>query len=127
MKSERIEQMVFLIFMVVCTCLFGVAFASGDSPVQGIGAVANTAKLNLANVALLITAGSYVAGMGFGVAALAKFKAHKDNAAQVPIGGPIALLFISAALLFVPAVFKSTGATLFDSGQKAGISGTVSF
>jgi intracellular multiplication protein IcmD len=93
----------------------------------GIGAVAKTVQSNLSNVAKLITAGAYVAGMGFGVGAIVKFKAHKDNPTQVAISVPIAMLFIAAALLFVPSVFKSTGQTLFVSGTQAGISGVASF
>jgi len=94
----------------------------------GIGKIADTARGNLGAIAQLITAGSYVAGMAFGVAAVTAFKAHKDNPTQSPISKPIALLFISAALLFIPSVFTSTGATLFGGeGQTAGVSGVVSF
>ena len=60
----------------------------------------------MANVAKLITAGSYIAGMGFGVGSIVKFKAHKDNPTQIPVGTPIALLFVAAALLFMPSVSK---------------------
>jgi intracellular multiplication protein IcmD len=94
---------------------------------SGIGAVANTATQNLNALAKLITAGSYVAGMGFGVASLVKFKAHKDNPTQVHISQPIALLFVAAALLFIPSVFTSTGKTLFSGATQAGISGFASF
>jgi len=38
---------------------------------------------------------------------LQKFKAHKEQPTQVPISQPIALLFIAAALIFVPSVFKN--------------------
>lgn len=113
---------------IACFCLGTVALAvSGTSGAQGIGAVAGTVKNNLGNIAQLITAGAYVAGMGFGVGAIVKFKAHKDNPTQVAISVPIAMLFIAAALLYVPSVFKSTGQTLFTSGNQAGISGVKSF
>ena len=53
---------------IACFCLGTVALAvSGTSGAQGIGAVAGTVKNNLGNIAQLITAGAYVAGMGFGV------------------------------------------------------------
>jgi intracellular multiplication protein IcmD len=66
--------------------------------------------------------------MAFAVGAIVKFKAHKDNPTQIPIGQPIALLFVGAALIFVPTVFKVSGATLFgSSGYVAGASGIASF
>ena len=56
------------------------------------------------NVTKLITAGSYLAGLGFSIGAIMKFKQHKDNPTQVPIGTPVALMFIGAALLFLPTL-----------------------
>lgn len=94
----------------------------------GIGGVAANVTSNMTNIAKLITAASYVAGMAFAVGAIVKFKAHKDNPTQVAIGMPIALLFIGAALIFVPSVFTTSGATLFgQSGYVAGASGIASF
>ncbi|HVX00036.1 MAG TPA: hypothetical protein VHA52_06355, partial [Candidatus Babeliaceae bacterium] len=96
-------------------------------PSGGIGAVASQAKSSLGAIAQLFTAGSYVGGMGLGIAAVAKFKAHKENPTQVPISQPIALIFVAAALLFIPSVFKSLGSTLYGtSGVVAGVSGITS-
>lgn len=103
-------------------------FADGTAPSGGISDVANTVTNNLTGVAKLITAASYVAGLGFAVGAILKFKAHKDNPQQIPIGTPIALVFIAAALLFLPSLMKSAGKTLFTSGgQTAGVGGTTDF
>lgn len=108
----------------LCFCLGTVAFAV----TSGIGGVATQVKSNLGALAQLITAGSYICGMGMGVAAIIKFKAHKDNPTQVPIGTAIALLFVAAALLFIPSVFKTSGGTLFGgSGVVGGISGITKF
>jgi intracellular multiplication protein IcmD len=96
--------------------------------VSGVGSVAAEVTSNVASIAKLVTAASYVAGMAFAVGAIVKFKAHKDNPTQIPIGTPIALLFVGAALIFIPTVFKVSGATLFGgSGQVAGVSGITSF
>ena len=96
--------------------------------VSGIGGVAHNITTNLANIARLITAGSYVAGMAFVVGAIVKFKAHKDAPTQVHLGVPVAMLFIGAALIFAPTVFKAAGGTMFGgSGVSAGVSGVVSF
>jgi intracellular multiplication protein IcmD len=83
---------------------------------------------NFGELARLITAAAYVAGFGFAFAAILKFKAHKDNPQQIPVGTPIALLFVAAALIFLPTLFGVSGATVFGSGASAGtVSGIASF
>ncbi len=115
-----------ILALLALTCF--VVGTSALAAVSGVGSVAATVTGNLANVARLITAASYVAGMAFAVGAVVKFKAHKDNPTQIPIGTPIALLFVGAALIFIPTVFKVSGATLFGgSGAVAGVSGIASF
>lgn len=116
---------VILLGLLSLTCIAaGAALAAGS----GVGLVARTVITNLSDVAKLITAASYVAGMAFAVGAIVKFKAHKENPTQIPIGTPIALLFVGAALIFVPTVFTLSGATLFgSSGTAAGVGGVASF
>src|SRR5688572_27184803 len=100
-----------------CLLAAVVFFLCGAVFAADLGTVATTVTGNLSSIAELITAGSYVAGFAFGVAAIVKFKAHKDNPTQVMISQPIVLLFVSAALIFIPSVFKTTGGTLFASGE----------
>jgi intracellular multiplication protein IcmD len=126
MSVSRLKWMVLLGLSLVC-CAIGTAALAASGATGGVGAVAAHVKGNLSDIAKLITAGSYVAGMGFAVAAIVKFKAHKEQPTQIPVGTPIVLLFVAAALLFAPSVFKTSGETLFKSGQTGGISGTVSF
>jgi intracellular multiplication protein IcmD len=91
-----------------------------------LGSMATNITSSFSEVSKLITAGSYIAGLGFAVGAIVKFKAHKDNAAQVPIGQPIALVFIAAALLFMPDILSITGQTMFGApGTTAGPTGTI--
>lgn len=107
-----------------CFLACGAALAADTT----IGTVASNVTGTFGDLAKLITAGSYVAGFAFGVGAIVKFKAHKDNPTTVPISQPIMLLFVAAALIFVPSVFKTTGGTLFGaSGSQAGVSGVASF
>lgn len=114
-----------LVLLALSCMLVGTASLAA---VSGIGSVATTVTGNLAAIARLITAASYVAGMAFAVGAIVKFKAHKDNPTQIPIGTPIALLFVGAALIFIPTVFRVSGATLFgSSGAVGGVSGIASF
>ncbi len=101
------------------------ALAQSD---QDVGSIASNIKQTFGALAQLVTAVSYVAGMGFGIASILKFKAHKDNPTQIPIGTPIALLFVAAALLFMPTLFGVAGQTVFGSGKSAGgVSGVSCF
>lgn len=99
----------------------GLAFAASSGGTdQDIGAVASQVTDSLGSLAKLITFGSYVAGMGFAVGAILKFKAHKDQPQQIPVGTPIALIFIAAALIFLPNIFSVAGHTLFGSDIQPG-------
>lgn len=102
----------------------GTAFADSS---MTLGGMASQIITSFTSLTKLITAGSYLAGMGFSVAAIMKFKQHKDNPTQIPVGTPIALIFIAAALLFLPSILGVTGSTMFGSGggQTAGPTGTV--
>jgi len=95
---------------------------------QTIGDVADTVVDNFKALARLITAAAYIAGMGFAIGSILKFKAHKDNPTQIPVGTPIAMLFIAAAMIFLPSIFTIAGHTLFGSGaETGGIGGVYSF
>ncbi|QDP71776.1 type IV secretion protein IcmD [Legionella israelensis] len=101
------------------------AFA-GSSSALTLGGMASQITQSFTSLAKLITAGSYLAGLGFSIGAIMKFKQHKDNPTQIPIGTPIALVFIAAALLFLPTILGITGETMFgSSGTVAGPTGTV--
>lgn len=118
------KKVILVLLALVFFCAGTVALAV----TSGVGGVAAQVTSNLAAIAKLITAGAYVIGMAFAVGAVVKFKAHKDNPTQIPIGTPIALLFVAAALIFIPTIFKVGGATLFgQSGTVAGVSGITTF
>jgi intracellular multiplication protein IcmD len=104
----------------------GAALAVGGGDLT-IGGMASSITSSFENLSKLITAASYLAGLGFAVGAIMKFKQHKDNPTQIPIGTPIALVFIAAALLFLPSILDVAGATMFGSGggTVAGPEGTA--
>lgn len=117
MRTSYITPAIFLSLMV----LTGDALAS-----DSLGTMASTIIKTFASLARLITAGAYIAGLAFSVGAIMKFKQHKDNPTNIPIGTPIALVFIAAALLFLPSILELTGGTMFSSGgTTAGPSGTI--
>jgi intracellular multiplication protein IcmD len=105
---------------------FYAGFSHADGTTNDLGQVASNITSSFSNLAKLITAGAYMAGIGFMMASMLKFKAHKDNPTQIPIGTPIALLFIGAALIFLPNIFHIAGYTIFGgTGGAGGVAGTT--
>lgn len=110
----------------ICTCVIflgisGLSHASGES----LGTMASTITATFASVGSAITGLSYIAGLGFAIAAILQFKQHKENPSQTPVGKPISQILIAAALLFLPSMFSAVGNTLFsEGGTTAGASGT---
>lgn len=107
----------------------GSLFFTNTVYAQDIGTVADNVTSTFTAMAQLITAASYIAGLGFAVGAILKFKAHKDNPQQITVGVPIALMFVAAALIFLPSMFEVAGNTLFGSsgGISAGVGGITTF
>lgn len=106
---------------VASVCAMGDAFAGGET----LGTMASTMTSTFSNVGKLVTAASYIGGLASSITAILQFKQHKDNPQQTPIGKPIGLVFIGAALLFLPTVFNVVGNTLFSKGgATAGPEGT---
>ena len=91
----------------VCTLLSAMSADAFAASGTSFGTIASNITGSLANIATLIVSGSYVAGMAMAGAAILKFKAHKDNPTQVPLGTPIALLFVAAALLWLPSIMNA--------------------
>jgi intracellular multiplication protein IcmD len=114
----------------ISAAVFGIITLVGNAMAGSSGAtlggMASQIAGSFSSLAKLITAGSYLAGLGFSIGAIMKFKQHKDNPTQIPIGTPIALTFIAAALLFLPSILSMTGSTMFGGdGETAGPSGTI--
>jgi intracellular multiplication protein IcmD len=117
---------VFVLFVMAGVVFSGAAYAASTAD---LGTVADNVTATFDSMAKLITAASYIAGLGFAVASILKFKAHKDNPQQITVGVPIALMFVAAALIFLPSMFGVAGNTLFGEGgaTSAGISGITTF
>src|SRR3990167_6650065 len=119
---RRIKKAI-LYASVLCSAV--VSFDAFTATALTLGGVASSITGSFANITLLITGGSYLAGIAFSIGAIMKFKQHKDNPTQIPIGTPIALLFIAAALLFLPSVLSTAGMTLFKGGSTSTPTGSV--
>lgn len=108
-----------------CASVFAAGSGGSSSPPQGsIGALADTIISSLQSVQDMLIAVCYIAGVGFAGAGIFKFKQHKDNPTQVPLGGPIAMIFIAAALIYLPSVIIATGSTIFGQSGQHGKIGT---
>ncbi len=107
---------------------FGLFMFAGAAMADGLtlGGMASSITSSFESLTKLITSASYLAGLGFSIGAIMKFKQHKDNPTQIPIGTPIALVFIAAALLFLPTILDVAGETMFGGdGKVAGPTGSV--
>lgn len=115
--------------LINAACIISIALVSQEALASSsltLGGMASSITKSFTSLAKLITAGSYLAGLGFSIGAIMKFKQHKDNPTQIPIGTPVALVFISAALLFLPTILGVTGQTMFgQAGTTAGPTGTI--
>lgn len=117
------KPVVFVLVSLGCFALGTTAYAATSGSLD-LGSVSENVTNSMQSLAKLISAMSYVLGMGFAVGAVFKFKAHKDNPTQIPVGTPIALIFIAAVLIFLPSIFDVAGTTLFgSSAQKASVTG----
>lgn len=107
--------------------LFALSQNAAAAEIRTLGDVARSITGVFKNFELLIWATSYLAGLGFSIGAILKFKQHKDNPTQIPIGTPIALIFIAGCLLFMPSVLNTTSKTLFgpEGGKSSGWAGTT--
>jgi intracellular multiplication protein IcmD len=122
-EKEKMKKILNHLVVLGSTALFSIS-AMAQSSVGGssgdtIGDVADTVLTSLGSVETMIVVLCYIAGLGFAGAGILKFKQHKDNPTQVPLGAPIAMIFIAAALIYLPQVIKTTGSTLFGGGQQS--------
>lgn len=104
--------MLFTVFYV------GDAFAADGA--KDLGGIAEQITSSFEGIGKLILGIAFVAGLGFTMASIFKFKQHKDNPTQIPLGTPIALLAVGVALIFLPNIIAPAGQTIFGKEVKAG-------
>lgn len=103
-------------FFLATFLLAGLAFAEEG----GLGGIAFSITKSFRSFIMFMLALAYLAGTGFGIASLFKFKQHKDNPQQVTLGAPITLLVIAIALIFFAFIVKPLGETLGAKPEHAG-------
>ncbi len=92
---------------------------------EGLAGMADRITGSLSSVGQLILGAAMVAGIGFVLSGMVKFKAHKDNPTQVPLSAPIVLVCVGAGLIFLPSIIQTAGDTAFEDASSAGASSGV--
>ena len=90
--------------------------AADDSETVTLGTLASNIRGTFTHIAELMIGIAYISGIGFFIAAIFKFKQHKDNPTQIPMGTPVALLMIAISLVFLPYIITASGATFTGGG-----------
>ena len=78
----------------------------------GLQGMAEKATGSIGALAKLFMAVSYLAGIGFVLAGMLGFKAHKENAQQYPLSKAIVLVAVGAGLVFLPSIITIGGDSL---------------
>ena len=100
-----------LFLLMAAACFYaGHAFADDSN---GLGKIAGNITDSFSNIGKLMVAVAYIGGFGFVIAGIFKFKQHKDNPTQIPMGTPIAMVLIGIALIFMPTLVSSSKQTAF--------------
>ena len=110
MKFKRIW------FFVIAIAFFYAGYALADDTGMTLGSIADNVTNSFQQLGKLMAATSYLAGFGFAIAGIFKFKQHKDNPTQIPMGTPIALLAVGIVLIFLPGIIQPAGFTIFGNG-----------
>lgn len=110
---------------VVLVCLAVGLISTEAFAKEDLGTFATHLTGTFKSLSKVVTAGSWMAGLAFAIGSILKFKQHKDNPTNIPIGTPVGLLLVAAALLFLPNVLNITGGSLFSSPTTAGPSGII--
>lgn len=128
-KQGNRQQSKGLLFglLTVGLCLLNEMVFAASGGGEGIAKVATQVEGQITAIANLLVIVAYVAGVGFALGGVIKFKAHRDNPQQVPLSAPIVLLAVGACLLFLPSILTTAGETVFGSEGKKASEGIESF
>jgi len=134
MKKMRKHLINSVTFAVAAIATFGVALFTPElahavpattTAANNFGTMFTNLATALGPAATFITGASYVAGVGFGVAALIGFKNHSENPQQIPMKQPMVKAVVAVCLVYFGYFLSSAAGTLFGVG--ASTTGTAGF
>ena len=100
---------------ILWTIAVSLFFIGGVFAADNIGNLADHVTDSFTSLGKLMAATAYLSGFGFAIAGVFKFKQHKDNPTQIPMGTPIALLVVGIVLIFLPGIIRPAGVTIFNA------------
>jgi|WetSurMetagenome_2_1015567.scaffolds.fasta_scaffold203176_2 intracellular multiplication protein IcmD len=102
-----------VLFITMTLGFFATCVMAADA--SDIPGIASQVTSSFQSIGSLMAATAYLAGFALTIAAIFKFKQHKDNPTQIPMGTPVALLILGIALIFLPGFIGPAGTTIFGS------------
>lgn len=115
MFTNREKQIILGVGMISVALFSTVALGEGTT----LATLSKKVVVQANAIAQLMTVAAYVAGVGFALAGILQFKAHKDNPQQTPLSKPIVYIVVAACLLFLPTIMNIAGSSLFEGGTKS--------
>lgn len=100
--------------------LGGLCLASGAFADSGISTIVNNITDTFKSIGELLTAGAYLGGFVLVIMGIFKFKQHKDNPQQNPMGSAITIFLVGVFLIFIPSIIQPAAESVFGSGATAG-------
>ena len=104
---------------VLALCFTGL-YAASALGAEGLSGLSDRVGEGFKSIGKIMMATAYVSGFGLTIAAIFKFKQHKDNPQQVPMGTPITMLLVGIALIFLPNFIKPAGESIFGKDVQGG-------
>lgn len=101
----------------------GTTSATGTNDLSGLSSRVTDQVSSLKDLIINV---AFIAGFGFLLAGVVKFKAHRDNPTQVPLSAPIVLVVVGCVLIYLPNLADVGGASVFGADAKQGVGGTTS-
>ncbi len=92
-----------------------------------LGTIVGRVKDEIKGIANLLMIVSFISGVGFTLAGILQFKAHKDNPTQIPLSKPFVYLLVGCSLIFMPAIMQTSGQTVFGTTDENASEGETGF
>ncbi len=116
--SKKINQSKYKLVSIISMMVLPSVMFAQSTGTRDLKSIFGTISDNLAAIPQVIMGVATIAGLGFSVASIFKFKQHKDSPQQVPLGQPIALLGFGVMLIWLPFLLQSLGGTIAGDQAK---------